>query len=389
MDLSSHIRASLDAELQKARQHVEEENYFEASDFYANCARLAQRLAKHITSKAGKKKMLEDAETYLQLSRKFRQGKVPRKGPAEPLTNEGGQEENFSELVSTFVKKSDICFSDIIGLDDVIKEVKLSYGLALAKSPIKGKFSNNSILLYGPPGTGKTLLAAAVSNKLDATFFSVSIGNVLSKYFGESSKIIEALYQYARQHSPAVIFFDEIDALAGNRENSDSGADRRVVNSLLSQVDGLESKSDDSFILTIASTNIPWSLDEALLSRFQSKVYIPLPTPDSREAILKLSLDQANVSSNIPLADISRDSVNFSGRELSQLCQHAIKSMILSSNSQLEKAIDAGLDSTRNYQIQSRPLSEIDWDKAFKKVNPISDSKTDLKFQNWLKRVGG
>jgi katanin p60 ATPase-containing subunit A1 len=188
MDLSAHIRTSLNTELQKARKCVEDENYSEAGKFYANCAQLAKRLTKHLSTRSQKERMLEDARDYQELAEKFRGGYVPRSGAGEPSQSEGGDGTNFENLVQSFIQKSNVSFNDIIGLKPVIRDIKLSYGLALAKSPLKSSVGGNTLLMYGPPGTGKTLLAAAVSNSLDATFFNVSTGNVLSKFFGESSK---------------------------------------------------------------------------------------------------------------------------------------------------------------------------------------------------------
>jgi SpoVK/Ycf46/Vps4 family AAA+-type ATPase len=116
----------------------------------------------------------------------------------------------------------------------------------------------------GPPGTGKTLLAAATAGNLEATFFNVKVSSLLSKYFGESTKLISALYSVARRLSPAVIFLDEFESLTPSRGSGESGSERRIVSTLLAELDGLQGKDDDSFVMTICATNLPWLLDLAI-----------------------------------------------------------------------------------------------------------------------------
>jgi katanin p60 ATPase-containing subunit A1 len=187
--------------------------------------------------------------------------------------------------------------------------------------------------------------------------------------------------------SPAVVFVDEIDALAGSRDNSDNTADRRVVTTLLAQLDGFQSKSDDSLVITMASTNIPWALDDALLSRFHSKVYLPLPSVDDRAAIIKLLLNKADITSSIDVSRIAKQCDNFSGREISQLVQRAIRSMVLRTNRDLEIAVDKGLESTRNYQIKSESISESDWSSALGGITPVSNQRSLEKFEDWARIV--
>jgi katanin p60 ATPase-containing subunit A1 len=185
--------------------------------------------------------------------------------------------------VLSLIHKSDVQWGDIGGLEDTKDSIKSAYALALAQKPAGVQVSSwRNLLMYGPPGTGKTLLAAATAGNLEATFFNVKVSSLLSKYFGESTKLISALFSVARRLSPAVIFLDEFESLTPVRGSGESGAERRIVSTLLAELDGLQAKDDTGFVLTICATNLPWLLDLAILSRFQRRIYVPLPDPDAR-----------------------------------------------------------------------------------------------------------
>ncbi|MFM7930096.1 MAG: AAA family ATPase, partial [Pirellula sp.] len=148
-------------------------------------------------------------------------------------------------------------------------------------------------MFYGFPGTGKTLLAAALCNALEATFYVVKCGDLLSKYYGESPKIVHALFEEARRQPQSIIFIDEFDALAGNRDGMDNSADRRLLVSLLTELDGIQHKGSGArknHVFTIAATNTPLVLDEAILSRFKRRIHIPLPDQAARKEMLKIHL---------------------------------------------------------------------------------------------------
>lgn len=145
-------------------------------------------------------------------------------------------------------------------------------------------------MLYGPPGTGKSYLAKAVATEADSTFFSVSSADLISKWQGESERLVRQLFEMARE-SPgrrAIIFIDEVDSLCGSRSEGESDSLRRVKTEFLVQMDGVG--KDDGQVLVLGATNIPWELDAAIRRRFEKRVYIPLPEAEARTYMVKLNL---------------------------------------------------------------------------------------------------
>lgn len=135
-------------------------------------------------------------------------------------------------------------------------------------------------MLYGPPGTGKSYLAKACATEADATFFSISSSDLVSKWLGESERLVKQLFKLARENKPAIIFIDEVDSLCGSRSEGENETSRRIKTEFLVQMQGVG--NDNNGILVLGATNTPWELDPAIRRRFEKRIYIPLPDVHAR-----------------------------------------------------------------------------------------------------------
>ncbi|QDZ24544.1 catalytic subunit of katanin p60 [Chloropicon primus] len=222
-----------------------------------------------------------------------------------------------------YVKSPNVKWEDISGLcqaKQLLKEAvvfphKFPHLFKGILSPWKG------ILLYGPPGTGKTMLAKAVATECRTTFFNISASSIISKWRGDSEKLVRVLFQLARYHAPSTIFFDEIDALMMARGGEgEHEASRRMKTELLMQMDGLAStQSDGKFVFVLTATNLPWELDSAMLRRLEKRIYVGLPEQGARQTIIDNALKDFQVQ--MPGDEIARVTDGFSGSDLYQLCK--------------------------------------------------------------------
>lgn len=187
-------------------------------------------------------------------------------------------------------EKPNVKWEDIAGLEGAKEALKEAVILPV-KFPhlFKGKRKpTTGILLYGPPGTGKSYLAKAVATEANSTFFSISSSDLVSKWMGESERLVKQLFAMARENKPSIIFIDEVDALTGTRGEGESEASRRIKTELLVQMNGVG--NDSSGVLVLGATNIPWQLDSAIRRRFEKRIYIPLPDLAARTKMFELNV---------------------------------------------------------------------------------------------------
>jgi transitional endoplasmic reticulum ATPase len=191
-------------------------------------------------------------------------------------------------------------------------------------SPSKG------VLFYGPPGCGKTLMAKAVANECQANFISVKGPELLTMWFGESEANVRDVFEKARQAAPCVLFFDELDSIAQQRGGSGGdggGAADRVMNQLLTEMDGVGAKKN---VFIIGATNRPDIIDTALMrpGRLDQLIYIPMPDFESRLSILRATLRKSPVAKEVDLNYLASQTDKFTGADLTEICQSACKMAI-------------------------------------------------------------
>ncbi|NJE29451.1 ATP-binding protein [Thermococcus sp. 18S1] len=353
-----------------------------AREYALKCAEILKALAD---------KMPDRREFYLEKARRWEEAAEELKTPSAHGTwggiKGGASIDEYIAQVEGLIASSTVTWKDIGGLEEVKRLLARNVAIAFAKRPEAIK-PWKGILLFGPPGTGKTLLASAAAGSLKATFFNVKASDVLSKYYGESSKLITALYKLAREKAPSIVFIDEVDALSLKRESVHETT-RRTLATLLSEIDGFKG-GEEGFVLTLASTNTPWDLDEALLSRFPLRIYVPLPDREAIKEIVRIHTRGLDIS-RLDLDVIAEESVRrlYSGREVANLCNLAVQSMLVEENPELEdlEAVSEILDG--EIELRTRPLEMRDFEEAFKIVkSPLTGKKLE-RYQNWAEEFGG
>ena len=302
----------------------------------------------------------------------------------ETVTEKQKLEMNAESLLT----KTSVCWDDIAGLHSVKRLLRETVVLAAIKKPASVK-PQTGILFFGPPGTGKTLLASAAAGSLNAAFYNVKVSSLMSRYFGESSKLVSALYDSARNHSPALVFIDEIESICPSRDGDVSEGSQQVLSTFLSELDGLTEKGSDNLVLTIAATNTPWALDPAVLSRFPRKVYVPLPDAEMCESMIKIHMNDLDTSQlNIGvIAQRCADQL-YSGRDIDALCKAAIENMIHDAHPDLYSLSEKTFDELKQVSLQTRPLHHSDFDAAFDRIKSSVSRASLARYREWAEQYG-
>jgi SpoVK/Ycf46/Vps4 family AAA+-type ATPase len=381
--MSALIYAEYERALQRAGQLASQGR--PAAEAYRQAARMMTQYAACTTAPRARAARLARAQAHLEQA-----AHAATTPPARPAETAPVAEPDFQDWATALIYRSPVSWDDIGGLEETQRAIKAAYGLTLARKPQGVSLQGwRNLLFYGPPGTGKTLLAAATSNGLEATFFNVVVSQLLSKYFGESSRLISALYRAARSRAPAVIFLDEAEALALPRGEGESGAERRMLSTLLAELDGLEQKRDERYVLTIAATNTPWLMDTAMLSRFEQKIYIPLPDAAARRAILRIQLERQGYQTQLGYDELVQRTPGYSGRELERLCRAAIHHMVERANPDLVGIVEQGRQAVEAYQMRIEPLTEDDFGPALAQVTPEIGPDQLARFDRWRQEMSG
>lgn len=276
-----------------------------------------------------------------------------------------------------------VTWDDVGGLEEVKRQLKEMVELPLEKpeafkrlgiKPAKG------ILLYGPPGTGKTLIAKAVANESNANFISIKGPEIMSKWVGESEKAVRTIFKKAKQVSPAIVFLDEVDSIAPRRgSGGDSNVTERVVNQLLTSMDGME---DLDRVTVIAATNRPDIVDPAILrpGRFDRLVLVPIPDADARRSILDIHTREMPLADDFDPDTIVKRTEGFVGADIESLCREAALSALREDEDvekvemrQFEAALEkvkasVDMDIMQHYDEMSRKLEKAQLD--FESLGP-------------------
>lgn len=310
------------------------DNYTKALDFFM----VALKYEKNESSKVTIRQKTLEYLTRAEEIKKMLQGKerpqaVPQggggaaKSAGDKDKEDDKEDAKFKQALSSAIirEKPKVKWDDVAGLDmakqllkeAVILPLKFPHLFTGKRQPWRG------ILLYGPPGTGKSFLAKAVATEVDSTFFSISSADLVSKWLGESEKLVRTLFQMAREAKPAIVFVDEVDALCGARSDQESESSRRIKTEFLVQMNGVGNAQEG--VLVLGATNIPWSLDSAIRRRFEKRIYIPLPEEPAREKMFQLHI--GSTPNNLTPADfkeLAHRSEGYSGADISIVVREAL-----------------------------------------------------------------
>ncbi|CDJ26359.1 hypothetical protein CFC21_041989 [Triticum aestivum] len=270
-------------------------------------------------------------EQFERLDRnvELRNGSMDAGPPQKSLlpSFESAETRNLAEtLLRDIIRGSpDVKWESIKGLETakrllkeaVVMPIKYPKYFTGLLSPWKG------ILLFGPPGTGKTMLAKAVATECKTTFFNISASSIVSKWRGDSEKLVKVLFELARHHAPSTIFLDEIDAIISQRgeARSEHEASRRLKTELLIQMDGLT--KTDELVFVLAATNLPWELDAAMLRRLEKRILVPLPEAEARHAMFEEFLPSTPDTMKIPYDVLVENTEGYSGSDIRLVCKEA------------------------------------------------------------------
>lgn len=317
---------------------------------------------------------------------------------AEELKPQKEKKESFQSLaVKPNVKWDDVCgLEDVKNLlkETVIMPIRFPYIYTDGLRPWKG------ILLYGPPGTGKSFLAKAVATEANATFFSVSAADLVSKWVGESEKHVKELFETARERKPSIIFLDEVESLCAQREES-SSASLRLLTEFLVQMDGLGNSMDG--ILVLGATNLPWMLDVGIRRRFEQRIYIPLPDREARLKMFGGVQKYADLTEGYSGADISIviNKAKMQPIRITQTATHFkyIKEISpvtnVEENDMLIPCSPGDPDAVSMTWMEIKPgkllipkVKKNDYIKSIQEVKPSVNQKDLVRYEEWTRDFG-
>jgi len=283
-----------------------------------------------------------------------------------------------SALREVFVEVPDVTWESVGGLEDTKERLRETIQWPLEYPQVFEQMDMEAakgVLLYGPPGTGKTLLAKAVANEAQSNFISIKGPELLNKYVGESEKGVREIFEKARANAPTVVFFDEIDSIAGERGRNmgDSGVGERVVSQLLTELDGIEDLED---VVVIATSNRPDLIDSALLrpGRLDRHVHVPLPDRDARRKIFEVHTRHKPLAEDVDLDALADRTDGYVGADIEAVCREAA----MAASREFINSVDPAEvdDSVGNVRT-----STAHFENALDEVGPSVDEETRERYE--------
>ena len=243
----------------------------------------------------------------------------------ETISNSNSNKAENDEMMFTPVDVSDTSFDDVAGLEEVKEAIRMRiiYPMQYPEAYEKFKMeTGGGVLMYGPPGTGKTMIARAIAHEAGAKFYHVICSDIVNQWFGVAEKNIKNLFETARKHESAIIFFDEFHALSP-KDTKSSSVMPRIVSELLNQMDGFD--KFENTLLVLGATNVPWEIDNKIKrsGRFDEKIYVPLPDKEARKYIMTKKFKGVPIEDNLDFDTFALNTEGFSGADVAEFCNRS------------------------------------------------------------------
>jgi len=356
-----------------------EKNYSEAIPHYLDAAEALMKAIRFERNPQVARTLRKKAEMYIARAQELQELITKRKERKTKVSDDEGDKIEGALQDIIVVEKPSVTLNEIAGLKTAKQTLREAIVLPLmrpdlfsgARRPWKG------ILLFGPPGCGKTLLAKATAAEVEATFFNVSAASIISKWLGESEKLVQTLFKLAKERQPSIIFIDEVDALAGAR-GGEHDAMRRVKTELLTSMDGLSSSESDR-IVTVGATNIPESIDGAFRRRFERRIYVPLPDEEARDAIFHLNSKGVELEDDVNFSILAEITEGYSGADIAMICRDAIMTPI--------RELDLS-GAITDPEIKARSVTQKDFLESLETINPSVSEAEIKKYDDWFEEFG-
>lgn len=298
------------------------------------------------------------------------------RAPVRELVGGGG--DSYFEAARAYVWEPRPPRVEPVGLEEPLERLAWAVGLH-AGGP--RSLAPKGVLLYGPPGTGKTLLVAAAAARVGVPVVEMPVHAVLSKYVGDTPKMVHAFFEVAKSLAPSILFIDEAEALAVDRDR-DRGPATGLAQALFRELDGLESKAGYTGVLVVAATNKPWILDPAFRRRLDAHVYVPPPGPEARWRILHAHLEEAGleVDGSVTREWFTRATEGYTGGDIARLVREAAWRML--------RRVNRG-PPRRGERPRIAPLTRGDLEAAMENVKPTVTPRLLELYEVWRRERGG
>jgi vacuolar protein-sorting-associated protein 4 len=363
-------------------------NYKAALPLYLQAAEILAKMVRFTNNSTLRVKYADAAKTYIERAQTLKsmaakatplgKGSKPSAGGEED-TEEAARKQDILETILT--EKPNVKWEDVADLKDAKQALREAVIIPTLRPDLfqsKTRRAWRGILLFGPPGCGKTMIAKAVATECNATFLSIDAASIMSKWLGESERLVKELFSVARDNQPAIIFIDEVDSIASVRTGEEIGGERRVKTQFLKEMDGVSTKPDEK-ILALGATNRPWEIDEAFRRRFEKRIYLPMPDVDARKELFRIYVKEIEVEQDYVADKLVEATDGYTGSDIAMICREASMQPI--------RELDSSGKIT-DPSSKVRAVNMEDFLAAIKHVRPVVSASELNRFKEWNDEYG-